>query len=231
MFGRFTLSEIEIGMGLMALVTFGVFRLSQQLFYSRVGVRPEEVGLDIVKTLSNAIPTAIVFAVGLGVTLSIIERSRGMLLFAAGLFLVYVVVVVPIAAFLSGGAIKDGRGVAPSFGELDWGIGLRADPVKSVAVKSGSSFPPLNMTEDLLYLGSADATTILYSAARDELIRIPSSEIALVLGEEDRTSRGFQVVDRAVGLLIGVGFVLIPVMIAYGMWRGRGKANRTQADG
>ncbi|HEV2791263.1 MAG TPA: hypothetical protein VGV69_08205 [Solirubrobacterales bacterium] len=184
-----------LSLALTTVVLFAVARLPTEIFYSELGVRPEDVGLNSVQVLLQGSAVLLAISVLLALTLvaaffllfgfasfawSSDTGSLTRLLkttFRLGLFpaLIFTVafslwLLIQIANEQSD-AVHEGLGISP--GLYPW----RAEEVK--ATWRGPARRPLPGCNQLFYLGETDGHALLFDAALNTTYRINSEDIEL----------------------------------------------------
>jgi hypothetical protein len=194
----------------LGVVLYGILRLAYVFFYLQLRTTPEEVGYGYSRVLSESVVGAleltlivsIVFAVpALAVygTRAVTGRrpaaaggSRDRLQAVRRLFLRCVVAAaavvllsLPALAWWQGGLAREGQAIRNVyFIGIPYlpVLAVQAVPVRVSWVDSGSNRQlDLSKRNCLMYLGQGDGTTVFYDVRSHESLRLPSSDIVVLL--------------------------------------------------
>jgi hypothetical protein len=185
----------SLTLAFMTVVLFALARFPTEVFYSELGVRPEDVGFNSVQVLLQGSAVLLVFSLGIAlcvvaaffvifwiassvlasenVPISRIARTA----FRLSLFPI-LVLTIALALWLlvdvaerQGDDVRAGQGISP--GLYPW----RAEQVKVTWRRADAR--PLPGCRQLFFLGEANNRVVLYDASRATSYRISAEDIEL----------------------------------------------------
>jgi hypothetical protein len=208
--GESRLRRIAGVLALLGVITYVYLAIVYDRFYSVLHVDPADVGLGYATTLSRSIGLIVIVVVIIGVLLFLvrwIQMSLGVAFAAVSEFLPLAVFAIPALlvgmavlwaalpvltypyteptheASMAAKAVMAGRPVAQvRLGNLITVIDLRAEAVTLVAAKStDSAVRSLAKRTDLLYLGKADGTVVLFDPRARQALHLPADAVVMRL--------------------------------------------------
>jgi hypothetical protein len=185
---------IDVPLAAISLVGAALYvllRISYVVFYSQFDVTPEEVGLGYVQVLTEAATgSALFIAVTVGELLlfrSVLRPAQqsGRVAISTLFASVGLIVVLGLsAARYAAQHVKHGRPLNPSgmlpllFQPLNV-LGLRVPRVTVLPVGKGTLPSTWCVTRPLMYLGSANGTSVFYDSKRKVTLRLPSAAVII----------------------------------------------------
>jgi hypothetical protein len=188
---------------LTGVVMYGVIRRAYAGFYGHFRVEPDEVGLDYVRTLSQALPAVLVaftnFALAIMIALWVlrfaIRRGRGAGPRKAGDLAEWIAALAFLSLVITffvtwrtlghlAGNVEDGEVVRaagdPSLGQWSNPLGLHAERVQVVWL--GNEEAPITGLSDhcLMYLGASGGTDVFYDVSNERTLRITADRVAVI---------------------------------------------------
>jgi hypothetical protein len=173
-----------VALTLCGILLYGAVKFEFFLFYTRLGVDPDEVGLGYAEVLSRSVLALFVFIplplLVLWFT-GVLARDADSSARRTGIWVAVGVAVLVVAygawfSVSAARAVEDGKGVSP---ELCNVLGLRAEVVSVTWVGSvleGKKRPPAYTAT---YIGAANGLTILYDSDDGSKIIVASSDVSL----------------------------------------------------
>jgi hypothetical protein len=180
-FGAWVGRSGGVAITIVGILVFAVVKLLYFIFYTRLGVDPDEIGLGYATILSRAALAAFFAAAVAGVVLavwSIVFRELPSLRTAAWLTTAVVVLLVGAGIRISVTAaniVRKGGTIEPSLCNL---LALRAE-LALVRWVGPSSSPWRDNYYVATYLGESGETTVLYDAQAERPVRVPSRYVVV----------------------------------------------------
>lgn len=176
------------------VLIYGAVKFSYFIFYTRLGLDPDDVGLGYQAILSRAslvLSAALALAIGFTVIgLALVwlgerfkpaaKREPVRPLVAKAFFvcaiLGFLAVLLPLPFFAArfGTAVRDGYPVSSNFCNIS---GLRAQ-VAGIEPVSRGTLPSL-VNRDLMYLAEADGQSVFYDYENEVVVRVPTSNVVI----------------------------------------------------
>ena len=194
----------------LGVVLYGILRLAYVFFYLQVRTTPEEVGYGYSRVLSESVVGALELTLLVSIAFAVLALavfgaraliggrhadaggSRDWLQSVRKLFLrcmmaaaAVVLLSLPVLAWWQGGLARQGQAVRNVyFIGIPYlpVLAVQAVPVRVSWVDSGSNRQlDLSKRNCLMYLGQDDGTTVFYDVQSRESLRLPSSDIVVLL--------------------------------------------------
>jgi len=193
-------------LALLGVISYVYLAIVYDRFYSALHVDPGDVGLSYGTTLSRSSGLIVIAVASIGIALFLLIWIRGwmgaaiherpLIFIAAPALLAGVVVLwgaLPVLAYayteptreasMAGRSVLAGKPVAQvRLGNLITVIDLRAEEVTLIAAGSSSSaVTRLAKRTDLLYLGQADGTVVLFDPRARQALHLPADAVLIRL--------------------------------------------------
>ncbi len=191
------LSYIVPVLTILGLAAYGLIGLAYDAFYGPLGISPDEVGINYVQTLAEG-GAGLIFTFGFGVLISIAlfwlgdrilvalrrkpMRGGRRIWFGVGIIAtVALLLSAYIHAYLRADDLRHGRQVVPErLLGLITVVPLKAEPSQIVWLENPAAPATWTYGTCLMYLGNANGTSVFYAPRAQAVIRIPSSEVAVI---------------------------------------------------
>jgi hypothetical protein len=183
-----TLGDLVQGLTVMGLLFYALLVFGYDHFYSPLGIRPEEVGLDKVTMLARSagmLPLILVAIAVAGPIAYLLRANRDLYLYGVPILLAALIAI--------GGAIWSGHELDMKRNHLVGGyriaqvrilrltiFDVRSEPASVTWLGSEPSAVPALSTGQVSYLGQAQGTTVLFVEGRG-VVRVPSDDVAVQL--------------------------------------------------
>jgi hypothetical protein len=208
---RETLSHVPAVVLVGGLLLYAYLSLCYDVFYGRLGVDPNDVGLSYTGTLARSAGfVAAILLVTFG-AVSLVQEARReeaegkprrerwfpsvgcAVLIACGAFLFLILIQPYLGAWRAANAVMAGKPISPLVtGERFLPLpklAIHADPAMVEPVGKLTDSPSIERLHGrrLLYLGQSGGTVVLYDATADRAVYVPASSIVLHVANCDAT--------------------------------------------
>jgi amino acid transporter len=185
------------------LLLYAYLSLCYHLFYGRLGVDPNDVGLSYTGTLARSAGFVTATLVAIVGAVSLVREARRedaegktrrerwfppvgcTVVIACGMVLYLGLILPPLGAWMAGNAVMAGRPVSPTVAAdpvLPLPIlAIHADPATVEPAGKSTDSPSIERLHGrrLLYLGQSGGIVVLYDATADRAVYVPASSIVL----------------------------------------------------
>lgn len=171
-------------LGLLGGFYYVVVRLPLSIYYGRLGVTPEEVGISQLVAVARFLPivlalvgaflvlSSMIILMAVGTVFSLQERTASIAVIGLAIALTFGALL--LDANQSAEAVLEGR--RPHTG---W-VGSELFDAQCVTAQwLGESARPF-VNDHLMFLGSADSVTALYDPESDTVLRLPKDKVAMI---------------------------------------------------